>query len=179
VRAAALAILATDGPEGFTVRAVAQAANVAPMAIYNHFEGKNGLIDNIFAEGFTELSVALRHDLGSPIANLIEAGRAYRRFALAHRGHYLVMFLHRFDGFEPSVTSAELAGRAYMELVAIIEKCVEAGDFPPRDPYQTAQTVWAMVHGYVALEMNQQMFADDAEETYEHALRVLIAGLRE
>jgi AcrR family transcriptional regulator len=36
---AALAILDEDGPDGFTVRAIAERAGVAPMAIYNHFEG--------------------------------------------------------------------------------------------------------------------------------------------
>ena len=41
--AAALALLSESGPEGFTVRAIARRANVAPMAIYNHFEGKDGL----------------------------------------------------------------------------------------------------------------------------------------
>jgi AcrR family transcriptional regulator len=177
VRAAALQILTQDGPEGFTVRAVAQRAGVAPMAIYNHFHGKNGLIDRIFAEGFADLHRAMDIDLDDPVDTLRASGHAYRRFALEHRGHYLVMFLHHFEGFEPSMESAELAARAYGRLVDIISRCVDTGAFEPLDPRRTAQLVWAMVHGYVALEMNHQMFADDAEKTFEQMLDTMMAGL--
>jgi len=177
VRSAALQILKDDGPEGFTVRAVAQSAGVAPMAIYNHFHGKNGLIDTIFAEGFAELHRAMDVDLDDPVDTLRASGHAYRRFALEHRGHYLVMFLHHFEGFEPSMESAELAARTYGRLVDIISRCVDSGAFAPLDPRRTAQSVWAMVHGYVALEMNHQMFADDAQATFDQTLDTLMAGL--
>ncbi len=177
VRSAALQILKDDGPEGFTVRAVAQSAGVAPMAIYNHFHGKNGLIDTIFAEGFAELHRAMDVDLDDPVDTLRASGDAYRRFALEHRGHYLVMFLHHFEGFEPSMESAELAARAYGRLVDIISRCVHSGAFAPLDPRRTAQSVWAMVHGCVALEMNHQMFADDAQATFDQTLDTLMAGL--
>jgi hypothetical protein len=177
VRNAALQILTDDGPEGFTVRAVAQSAGVAPMAIYNHFHGKNGLIDTIFAEGFAELHRAMDVELDDPVDTLRASGHAYRRFALEHRGHYLVMFLHHFEGFEPSTESAELAARAYGRLVDIISRCVHSGAFAHLDPRRTAQSVWAMVHGYVALEMNHQMFADDAQATFDQTLDTVMAGL--
>ena len=177
MRSAALRILTQEGPEGFTVRAVAQSAGVAPMAIYNHFHGKNGLIDTIFSEGFSELHRAMDVDLDDPLETLRASGQAYRRFALEHPGHYLVMFLHHFEGFEPSIASAELAARAYGRLVDVISRCVDSGVIVSTDPRRTTQSVWAMVHGYVALELNHQMFADDAQATFEQALDTLMAGL--
>lgn len=38
-------ILERDGVAGLTVRVVATDAGVAPMGVYNHFDGKEGLLD--------------------------------------------------------------------------------------------------------------------------------------
>ena len=47
--AAAFHLLEAEGPEALSVRRVAAEAGVAPMGVYNHFEGgKNGVVDAIF-----------------------------------------------------------------------------------------------------------------------------------
>ena len=48
VLSAAVSILDDEGLDGFTVRAIAKRANVAPMAIYNHFGGVNGVIEELW-----------------------------------------------------------------------------------------------------------------------------------
>jgi len=163
---AALQLLSEAGPEGFTVRAIARKANVAPMAIYNHFEGKNGLLDAIWTEGFTMLQSELAPLGDDPPDELLRAGIAYRRFALQHKSHYTVMFMNRFVGFTPSISAAYVATRAFQELINHIERCQSVGMFPEVAAENLAQMFWAACHGYISLEILDINFAQDRDQTF-------------
>lgn len=166
VMAAALQLLAESGPEGFTVRAIARRANVAPMAIYNHFDGKNGLLDAIWTEGFTILQRELAPIGTDPKNELMRSGLAYRRFALEHKSHYTVMFMNRFVGFTPSIAAAYVATRAFQELVKHIERCQSVGMFANIASEDLAQMLWAACHGYISLEILDINFAENRDETF-------------
>ena len=174
---AALEILGELGPDGFTVRAIAERADVAPMAIYNHFDGKNGLLEAIWTDGFEQLRIHLATTSDDAYADLLAAGLAYRRFALDHRAHYTVMFMHRFVGFEPSVDAAHMAAGAFQELVGHIERCQTQGLFAAHKATDMAQMMWATSHGYVSLEILGVNFSERPDETYLSLLRALRSGL--
>jgi AcrR family transcriptional regulator len=172
---AARAILDDEGPDGFTVRAIAQRANVAPMAIYNHFEGVNGVLEALWIEGFEAFRNALTFETSDPDDDLLHAALAYRSFALENRGLYTVMFMHRFRGFQPSIAAAHLAAQTYQTLVNNIERCQASGLFPDAAASDAAQVVWAACHGYVSLELLGINFAADRDATFE----LLLATLRD
>ena len=174
---AALQILGEFGPDGFTVRAIAERAGVAPMAIYNHFEGKNGVLEAIWTDGFEQLGLNLGVRTSDAAADLLSAGQAYRLFALEHRAHYTVMFMHRFEGFEPSVDAAHMAAGAFEELVGHVERCQALGLFRSDKATNVAQMLWATSHGYVSLEILGINFSDRPEETYQRLLTALRDGL--
>ena len=46
---------ASDGPTALTVRRIAGAAGVSTMNVYSRFGGKDGVLDELFAEGFRRL----------------------------------------------------------------------------------------------------------------------------
>jgi len=174
----ALAILNDQGPDGFTVRAIAQRARVAPMAIYNHFDGVNGVLEALWMEGFARLRDVLSvydHDAD---VDLFNAGLAYRKFALENRGLYTVMFMHRFRNFEPSITAVHLATQAYQTLVTHVERCQEIGQFSNERASDAAQIVWSACHGYVALELLDINMATDRDETFRRLLTTLQNGFR-
>lgn len=175
VRRAALAILEEEGPEGVTVRAIARRARVAPMAIYNHFGGLNGVIEALWIEGFASLRDALSLRSEDPGQDLIDAGLAYRAFALAHPGLYGVMFRHPFRHFEPSAQAAELAVRTFQALVGMVERAQALGYFARQGASDAAQVLWSACHGYVALELQGMNFAEDRDRAY----RLLLATLRD
>ncbi len=177
--AAALAILRESGPEGFTVRAIARRANVAPMAIYNHFDGKDGLLDVIWTDGFTMLRQALAatHVEIDPHEPLFNTAHAYRRFALTHDSHYTVMFMHRFVGFTPSVTAATVAYQTFETLVDLVSAAQAVGIFEGHDAADAAQILWSTCHGFVSLELLDINFAHDRDRTFLDILHGLIRGL--
>lgn len=175
---AAVEILDTEGPDGFTVRALAERAGVAPMAIYNHFDGINGVIEALWIQGFETLHDALRVDTNDPAADLMSAGLGYRTFALDNPGLYTIMFMHRFSNFKPSVEMVQVAARAYQELVLHVERGREIGLFPRASAGDVAQVIWSACHGFVSLELLGINFAAQRDEAYGILLETLRDGFR-
>ncbi len=174
----AVSILDDEGPDGFTVRAIAQRAGVAPMAIYNHFGGVNGVIDQLWTRGFEMLAEAVSRHSGDVEVDFVSAGLAYRRFALDNRGLYTIMFLHRFRNFEPSPAGAQIAAQTFQALVSIVERCQAAGILTHSQSSDAAQVIWSGCHGYVSLELHSVNFAHSADDTYVMLLETLRRGLR-
>lgn len=172
------AILDEEGPDGFTVRAIAKRAGVAPMAIYNHFGGVNGVIDQLWTRGFEMLGDAVSRHSGDVEVDFVSAGLAYRRFALENRGLYTIMFMHRFRNFEPSPESAQIAAQTFQALVNIVERCQAAGILTHSRSSDAAQVIWSGCHGYVSLELHGINFAQSPDDTYVMLLETLRRGLR-
>jgi AcrR family transcriptional regulator len=148
------------------------------MAIYNHFGGKDGLLDAIWTEGFTMLGQTLAAtridvDLDEP---LLQTGRAYRDFALTHQSHYTVMFTHRFVGFTPSTSAALVAYGAFQILVDLVTSAQSAGLFKGYEPSDAAQMLWSSCHGFVSLEMMNINFANNLDRTFLDFLRGIEQG---
>ena len=177
VVSAALYLITEEGPEGVTVRALARHAGVAPMSIYNHFGGKNGVIDAIIVEGFGLLAQFADTSLEDPYGNLVAGSRAYRDFALAYRSHYTVMFLHRFISYTPSEGTVGAAFNGFAILAGQVQACLDAGYFPGRLCVDVAQQLWATVHGYVALEISEINFASDRSAVFDQLIEGLLTGL--
>jgi AcrR family transcriptional regulator len=176
---AAVAILEEFGPEGFTVRAIAQRAGVAPMAIYNHFGGVNGVLEALWLKGFAAFREALSVHTGDPGSDLFVGACRYRDFALAHRGLYTLMFMHRFRGFAPSYEAAQVAAVTFQNLVVMVERCQASGLVHRRaSAADIAQAVWSACHGFVALEIQGMNFAPHPERAFTLLLANLRDGLR-
>jgi len=179
---AAFHLLETEGPGALSVRRVAAEAGVAPMGVYNHFEGKNGVVDAIFRAGFATLTdelgvVAAGTADDDPAAALCEGLRRYRRLALDHPRTYEVMFFGSIPGFEPSEESLVVAAASFDVLVQAISRGMRAGVFADADPVLVAQQMWAAVHGAVALEIADICMVEDMERTYEALLDTLVRGI--
>jgi AcrR family transcriptional regulator len=175
---AAVDILDTEGPDGFTVRAIAERAGVAPMAIYNHFEGLNGVLEALFTQGFETLHEAVMVHSSDPVADFMQTGLAYRSFARENPGLYTIMFLHRFRNFEPSIEALHVAARAHQALVDHVERCQEIGLFAGAGANDAAQVIWSACHGYVSLELIGINFSTKRDETYALMLDTLRNGFR-
>ncbi len=174
---AAIEILATGTLNDFGVRDISAKAKVAPMAIYNHFDGMGGLLGEIWDEGFTALRQALTTVPSDSESALEQGCLNYREFALAHRGHYRVMFLQHFESFEPSVRNIQAAGLAFQALVDLVTADQANGRVRIGAPQDIAQIVWSSCHGYVALEMQGQNFSQEAAENYRNLLVMITKGL--
>jgi AcrR family transcriptional regulator len=181
--AAAFHLLEAEGPEALSIRRVAAEAGVAPMGVYNHFEGgKNGVVDAIFKAGFATLTAELgdvtdRTADDDPVEALRGGLRRYRRLALDHPRTYEVMFFCSIPGYEPSDEAHELAASSFDVLVQSIERGIRAGALAEADPRSVAQQMWSACHGAVALEITDICVVDDMERNYEALLDTLLRGI--
>ena len=166
--AAALGVLRDGGPAALTVRNITRAAGCSTTGVYTYFGGKHGLVEAIFVDGFDSFDAAVRPGLEQ--GDLAAAGRAYRRWALAHRTQYMVMFGRAVPDFEPSAPARERASLSFARLVAGVQRAA-----PGIDAEALAFHLFATVHGYVMLEMAGMSTAGPAETEarYERALRTL------
>ena len=173
-------ILESEGPEALSVRRIAAVAHVAPMGVYNHFDSKNGIIEALFIQGFDRLRDALAGiaDIQDPYEALREGGRRYRALAVAHPMVYELMFLRAVRGFEPSEHALQVAAGAFNSLVAAVRRAMAAGVLAEASPTETAQVIWASVHGWVSLELQGIGFAQDQESGFDRVCDSVLAGLR-
>src|ERR1700758_1255448 len=80
---AALAILEDEGPDAVSMRRVADAVGITPMAIYHHFPNREALLNTITNQEFaTFLSYIERRPMrGSCETQLVSAMEAYINYA--------------------------------------------------------------------------------------------------
>ncbi|MFN8040481.1 MAG: TetR/AcrR family transcriptional regulator [Acidimicrobiales bacterium] len=173
-------LLRTEGPDGLTVRAMAERAGCSTMGVYTHFGGKDGVVDALYVEGFRRLADAISRvrTTADPVADLRRCGLAYRRNALSNPTHYLVMFERIVPGFEPS-PEAKAAGVGTLALLeARISRGVELGQVIDRpDPAELALSLWASLHGMVSLELHDAGPPTDRRRSYDDLLDLLLRAL--
>ena len=168
--ASALQILQTDGPAALTVRRITDAAGCSTTGVYTHFGGKAGVIEAIFVDGFESFDAAIAAPLDN--GDLYEAGRAYRRWAVAHPTQYMVMFGRAVPDFEPSPTALGSATVAFERLVDGVRRVMASDE---DDARSMAFHVFATLHGYVMLEVSSMTVpVDDIDARYDAALVGLI-----
>jgi AcrR family transcriptional regulator len=176
---AATRLLEAQGAEALSVRRVAAEAGVAPMGVYNHFEGKNGVVDAVFRAGFAWLAeeIAQSARLDDPVDALLDGLRRYRRLALARPRTYELMFMRPVPGFEPSQESQTVALSSFDGLVQGVARAAGSGRLDAPDPAVVAQELWAACHGSVSLEMVGLCKAEDPDAAYDRLLATMLRGL--
>lgn len=163
--AAAHRVLARDGERGLTVRAVAAEAGVAPMGVYNHFDGKDGLLVEVIDDGFRRLADQFRGREADAMTRFRQSGHRYRQFALDNPTIYRMMF----SGQCRATTAVAL--ETFMAMVDVISFGQASGVIRAGDPVGITLHVWSSVHGAVSLELEQAAppFMDPAD-SYEGLL---------
>ena len=144
---AALILLAEDGADAVSLRAVARRAGVSAMAPYRHYPDKEALLAAVAVQGFDGLRDVLRAaDEAAPAGQaLVEQAVAYVRYALENPALFRLMFGPKRVGTHPELAAAGDA--AYAVLAARV--AAEA----PADADRDARALgcWSLVHGLASL----------------------------
>lgn len=181
---AAHRLLAEDGPEALTVRRIAGEAGMSTMNVYSRFGGKDGVIDELYADGYRRLGAAIDEvpETDDVPADLMVIAETYRAFAKANPTYYGIMFRSAVPGYSPSPESTSVAISALSRMVGRVKRGQELGQIvsPDGDDAQEiAAWLWATCHGIVSLELDG--IADEFvswEAVFENGMRTAIRGLR-
>jgi AcrR family transcriptional regulator len=166
---AAVDLLDEHGPDALQTRKVASAAGTSTMAVYTHFGGMQPLIDAVAEEGLRQFDEALTMPpTDDPVADLVAIGTAYRRYAIERPHMYRLMFgstsAHGINAPTENVltlTVAEIEERypSFAHLVHAVHRSMLAGRITvgaadnDGTVVATAAQVWALIHGFVMLEL--------------------------
>jgi AcrR family transcriptional regulator len=180
-------LLVDEGYEGVTMRRLAERIEYSPTAIYQHFADKQALLTELSVcdfKAFTDRFELVPRDL-PPLAKLTALGRAYVRFAQEHPAQYRHLFMTKRE-ISDEAHAAKPDEDAYTLLCGAVDAAIATGDIHPgwaskRD--FVAQTLWASLHGVVALAMTMPKKNSDipdvgVEPLAEIAMQVLVAGLQ-
>lgn len=158
---AARELFALQGYEGVSMRGIAEKIEYSPTLIYQHFKDKEMLIKELCYADFDKLSETLlaTAQIADPRERLLKCGEEYIRFAITHPNHYRLMFMSPLPVKDDDAERLEIQGRPERDAYALLQQHVRsvaaAGGLRDHgaDVDLVAQTLWAGVHGVVALHL--------------------------
>ena len=140
--AVARELLEADGPDGLTMRRLADAMGIRAPSLYKHVESKEELEALMIADVFREVGELFHEAVASAPKKqaLAELARAYRSWAFAHPHLYRLLT----DGELPRDRLPD-----GLEAWAAEPVVIAAGGDPDR-----ARAAWAFAHGMTILELD-------------------------
>ncbi|MFD9737378.1 TetR/AcrR family transcriptional regulator [Umezawaea sp. NPDC059074] len=165
-RIAAIAhdLLLAEGSAAVTMRRVATAAGLTPMAIYRHFPNRESLLDSVAATCFDDLARTWgERDWSADFQRqLDEALDLYLDFALGQPHVYTFLFTEQRAGARrfPDDTASS---PTLSVLVAALTSGMDAGILRRDDVGEVALVISATLHGLVQLHAGGRLALPDAE----------------
>jgi len=148
ILAAASELFLRGGVPCLSVRAIAKQAGLSTIGIYSHFQGKQGILDTLYIEGFELVYQAM--DINTQgkatMQHVLQACRNYLQVAINHEAHYRLIFGESDPAYEPSEEAREAAGRAFGKLVNNTGEYLHNNSLS-NDRLEASMDIWAIMHG--------------------------------
>ena len=159
------ALLEQHGPDGVTMRAIADVIGIRAPSLYKHIANKHELEVALIADGFVQQAEAFEKALAQDVtAPALAVAAAYRTWALEHQ------HLYRMMNDQPLPRDELPQGIEERPVGLVLEAF--AGD---RD---RARAAWAFAHGMVTLELADRFPPDaDIAVTWRIGIESIVAGL--
>ena len=173
---AARDIVAEDGLDALSMRAIADRIEYSPGTIYLYFQDKEEILREVIAAGFERMNEAAGEEIArlgpdaSPLHHYRALGRAYARFALESTPFFRAMFE------VPPVPCAEVpepqteAGPMGAErVIAALEESADAGLIDIDDARRASAIGWSLIHGLCTLYLTGHLHdvAPDRESFFD------------
>ena len=156
VLAVAEELFTRAGPQGLSVRHIADALGVSRQIVYSRFAGKPDLVRALHNEGFRRLTAQFAGVPGpaGSTTHVLAMARAYRSSALASPALYGLMFGRPIAEFEPDDQDRAVAAASFQPVVEAARAwlAVHTGSSTDSAALGLALRIWAATHGVVSLE---------------------------
>jgi len=183
IATAARGLLDKEGTEAVTMRRVAKAVGVTPMAIYRHYPDRASLLNALADEGFEELTTLLagKKFSGSIEGQLTKMVEIYLEHALQKPRLFELMFLKPREGARryPRDFKAGRSPTANL-MVELVQRGIDSGYFRNDDAWEIVFTMGALSHGLIMLYLGGRMGVPPAHfrAFYRRSFRRYIHGIR-
>src|ERR1700683_1259642 len=142
-------LFAAHGPDGVTMREMADALSVSSMTPYRYFKDKDAILAAVRTRAFNQFAAAMEAARQTAKAR---SGNAYVEFALAHPAAYRLMFDVSQPTFADYPELVAAMSRARLTMGEGLRELAAAGRFKG-DVELAAYVFWSTMHGAVMLEL--------------------------
>ncbi|MDP9793505.1 AcrR family transcriptional regulator [Catenuloplanes nepalensis] len=171
IAAVALAILESEGAGALTVRRVAAEVEYTPPIVYQHFDGKDGLLLVLVEHGYQQLHLDMSAAVSGPGEGLLAGAEAYLRYAGAHP--------HLYQAMNNTLLDGEARKRAAMPVIELTYAALtgwSAAHSVELDPEEACEIVWGTLHGMASLGHLGTIGPDRAVHLGVAALDAILRG---
>lgn len=171
---AACALIEAEGIDNLSLAKLAAGLGIKAPSLYHHFSSKAELLQGVSQRTSEGLVAAIQAaDSGpgdDPRARLRAMAAAYRAFAFAHPAPFTLAFSALAPDSRPDP--------ALLEALALPLQSVIAGLVGEANSLAALRGFWALVHGFVILELNGQFQrGGDLEQTLLAAVDAYTTGV--
>lgn len=172
-----------EGADAVTMRRVADAVGITPMAIYRHFANRETLLKRISDDSFQSVADAWRQQSGRGgiVERLLATQMLYLDYALAHPHLFDHAFSVRRDDARRYPEDFRARRSPTLNVVAdTLAEGMREGVLRKDDPWDVAMTLWAHTHGLVALYRAGRFSYDETpfRAFYRASIGRLLDGLK-
>jgi AcrR family transcriptional regulator len=183
IAAAARRLLDRDGAEAVTVRGVAQAVGITPMAVYRHYPDRTGLLNSLADEGFEELAARLasKKFSGNIQKQLMAMAEIYLDHALVNPRLFELMFLKPREGARRYPKDFEVGLSPTANFMAgVVKRGMASGYFRKDEVWEIVFEMGALSHGLIMLYLGGRVASTAARfrQLYRRSFRRYIRGIR-
>ena len=130
--------LASDGPAGLSLRAVARELGVSSSAVYRYVESRDALLTALIIEAYDEVGAvcerALRESFASgasPARTWLAVGHAFRAWALDNRASFELVYGTPIPGYAAPQDTVAAAARLWGVVEAVCSTALARGELDP------------------------------------------------
>lgn len=180
---AALKLFARGGADAVSMRRVADAVGITPMAIYRHFPNREALLKRLSDDSFQAIAHEWAAHATHPdvLERLSALLTPYLDYALANPHLFDHAFsLRRDDARRFPEDFRERQSPTLTVIADAIDEGMRHGVLRADDPWDVAMTLWAHAHGLIALYRAGRFSYDEAQfrAFYLASLRRVIDGIK-
>jgi AcrR family transcriptional regulator len=183
ISSAAQELFLRDGPEGLSMRKIADRVGVTAPAIYRHFRDKDDLLSEIVVTGLRIFEQYLERaiEAPTPYERLHRLLDAYLDFALEQPRYFDFAFLVpvRDVGRLPTEIARQ-DWKTFRFAIEQVSHCMDEGVFRREEPLEVVTMLWGQAHGLVTLFKTSRLGNDEEvfRIVYRRSVDRLLRGLK-
>jgi AcrR family transcriptional regulator len=161
-----------EGVEALSLNVLAAELGVKTPSLYRYVDGRAGLLRALNLQTVQHMVEAMEAGdtpPDDPLERLVQMMGRYRAYALANPLCYTLAFASTAPELRPEPAALEALAIPLQQVIAQITGAAES--------LTALRGAWALVHGYVLLEIHGQFQrGGDLEATFEQVVRSYLAG---
>jgi AcrR family transcriptional regulator len=186
IAAAARRLLDREGVEAVTMRRVANAVGITPMAVYRHYPDRAGLLNALADRGFKELAGRLASTCSSGASGdierwLLKMADVYLEHALEKPCLFELMFLKPREGARRYPRDFRLGNSPTANLLEqAVREGMKSGYLKKDDTWEITFEMGALSHGLITLYLGGRIAVSPTRfrNFYRRSFRRYIRGIR-